>query len=39
MQDRPHTQKELDKIEKVRRFLLEEGIVDDEGFIDYMREL
>ena len=39
MQERPHTQKELDKIEKVRRFLLEEGIVDDEGFIDYMREL
>ena len=39
MQERPHTQIELDKIEKVRRFLLDEGIVDDEGFIDYISEL
>ena len=39
MQERPHTQLELDKIEKVRCFLLDEGIVDDEGFIDYISEL
>ena len=39
MQERPHTQTELDKIEKVRRFLLDEGIVDDDGFIDYISEL
>jgi hypothetical protein len=34
-----NTQAELDKIEKVRRFLLDEGIVDDDGFIDYISEL
>lgn len=39
MQERSHTQAELDKIEKVRRFLLDEGIVDDDGFIDYISEL
>lgn len=39
MQERAHTQAELDKIEKVRRFLLDEGIVDDNGFIDYISEL
>ena len=39
MQERPHTQLELDKIEQVRRFLLDEGIVDDDGFIDYISEL
>lgn len=39
MQERPHTQAELDKIEKVRRFLLDKGIVDDDGFIDYISEL
>lgn len=39
MQERPHSQTELDKIEKVRRFLLDEGIVDDDGFIDYISEL
>lgn len=39
MQERPHTQAELDKIEKVRCFLLDEGIVDDDGFIDYISEL
>ena len=39
MQDRPHTMIELEKIEKVRRFLIAEGIVDNEGFIDYISEL
>lgn len=39
MQEREHTRKELTKIEKVRRYLLDEGIVDDNGFIDYIQEL
>ena len=39
MQDRPHTMIELEKIEKARRFLIAEGIVDNEGFIDYISEL
>lgn len=39
MQDRPHTMIELEKIEKVRRFLIAEGVVDNEGFIDYISEL
>ena len=30
---------ELEKIEKVRRFLIAEGIVDNEGCIDYISEL
>ena len=39
MQEREHTRKELAKIDKVRRYLLEEGIIDDSGFIDYVNEL
>lgn len=39
MQEREHTKKELVKIERVRRYLLEESIIDDNGFIDYMSEL
>ena len=39
MKDREHTQNELIKLDKVRRFLIEEGIVDDEGFIDYLAEI
>lgn len=39
MQEREHTKKELVKIERVRRYLLEESIIDDDGFIDYMSEL
>lgn len=39
MQEREHTQLELVKIEKVRRFLLKENIIDEDGFIDYMNEL
>lgn len=39
MQEREHTRKELVKIDKVRRYLLEEGIIDDSGFIDYINEL
>lgn len=39
MQEREHTRQELAKIDKVRRFLLEENIIDDEGFIEYLSEL
>lgn len=39
MQEREHTLKELSRMEAVRNFLLNEGIVDDDGFRDYMREL
>lgn len=39
MQEREHTRLELVKMDKVRRFLLEENIIDDDGFIDYIGEL
>ena len=39
MQEREHTAAELSKLEKVRNFLLDEKIVDDEGFIEYMAEI
>lgn len=39
MQEREHTKKELLKMDRVRRFLLEENIIDDDAFIDYMSEL
>lgn len=38
MQEREHTLLELQKMETVRRFLLEENIVDDESFIEYLGE-
>ena len=39
MQEREHTLHELVKMEKVRTFLLEHGIVDKDAFVDYMKEL
>ena len=39
MQEREHTLIELQKMEKVRSFILEQGIVDNEGFIEYLSEL
>lgn len=39
MQEREHTLKELIKMEKVRQFLLNEQIIDDDSFIDYLKEL
>ncbi|MDR2681220.1 MAG: hypothetical protein LBC47_10475 [Tannerella sp.] len=39
MQERAHTKAELAKIERVRRFLIENGIVDDAGFEEYINEL
>ena len=39
MQEREHTLLELGKMEKVRRFLIDQGIADKDAFIDYMSEL
>ena len=39
MQEREHTQAELVKLEQVRNFLLSEGIIDNDGFIDYLNTL
>jgi hypothetical protein len=39
MQEREHTANELIKIEQTRRFLIENGIVDEDGFADYMKEI
>jgi len=39
MQERTHTAIELIKIEKVRRFLIDNGIADETSFEDYINEL
>lgn len=39
MQERDHTAAQLAMIERVRRFLLSEHIVDDESFMEYVAEL
>lgn len=39
MEERKHTQAELTKMEMVRNFLLNEGIIDDDGFIEYLNTL
>ena len=39
MEEREHTRNELDKIEKVRNFLLNERIIDDGSFIEYIAEI
>jgi hypothetical protein len=39
MQEREHTLKELYKIDQVRRFLLSEKIIDNDGFVEYISEL
>ena len=39
MDEREHTKAELAKMEKVRRYLLDENIIDDEGFIEYVNTL
>ncbi|NDV84964.1 hypothetical protein [Bacteroides sp. 51] len=38
MEEREHTSNELVKIEKVRNFLLKNGIVDEDGFFEYINE-
>jgi len=37
MQEREHTLEELKKMETVRNYLLSEGVVDADGFIDYLQ--
>lgn len=39
MQEREHTLVELNKMESVRRFLVDGGVVDADGFIDYLSEI
>ena len=39
MQEREHTLRELGKMEQVRNFLLNHGVVDKDAFVDYMSEL
>lgn len=36
MQERPHTMRELKKMEICEQFLKNEGIVDEEGFIEFL---
>lgn len=37
MQEREHTLEELRKMEEVRNYLLSEGVVDSDGFIDFLQ--
>ena len=39
MEEREHTKHELMKMEKVRLFLLNENIIDDDSFIEYMNTI
>ena len=39
MQERKHTLTELQKLEKVRNFLISENIIDNDSFIEYLSEL
>lgn len=39
MAEREHTLRELEKMEKVRNFLLDEGVVDKASFTDYQESL
>lgn len=39
MEEREHTRQELVKMERVRSFLLDENIIDDDSFVEYMNTL
>ena len=39
LQEREHTLVELARMEKVRRFLLDNDIADKDSFVDYQNEL
>jgi len=39
MQEREHTLQELEKMEKVRNFLIQERVFDEDSFIDYRKEV
>ena len=38
MRERTHTLRELSKMEQVRNLLLENGVLDNEGFVDFLNE-
>lgn len=38
-EEREHTLLELQKMERVRRFLLENNVIDKDAFTDYLSEL
>lgn len=39
MQEREHTLRELNKMEYVRNFLINEGAIDADGLVDYLAEI
>ena len=39
MQEREHTLQELEKMEKVRNFLIQEHVLDEDSFTDYQKEV
>ena len=39
MQEREHTLQELSKMEKVRNFLIKEGVFDEDSFNEYQKEV
>ena len=39
MREREHTLQELEKMEKVRNFLIQEHVFDEDSFIDYQKEV
>ena len=38
MQEREHTLKELEKMEKIRQYLVANKVVDDDSFMDFIKE-
>ena len=38
MQDRPHTQEELEKLNQCREFLISNGVIDQDSFVDLIKE-
>ncbi len=38
MQEREHTLKELEKMERIRQYLVANGVVDNDSFNDFMKE-
>lgn len=39
MQEREHTLRELQNMEKVRQFLIANNVIDEDAFQDYLKEL
>ena len=39
MQEREHTLRELDKMEQVRNYLIDNDVIDSDGFVDLLAEL